>query len=319
MSTLLTVLALLLIGAAWYLYSPDKDRAGLEAKYASPPSQFVEVLGVRLHVRDTGPTATGPRDGPALLMLHGFASSLHTWEPWALALQRTYRVVRLDLPSFGLTGADPTGDYSEARTHAILTALLNRLAIDRVTVIGNSMGGGIAWRFAVDHPDRVDRVVLISPEGFKPPGEAPPGTRKIPLMLQAMRYVLPTPLLRMNIAPSYADETKLTPEVVARYRDMLLAPGNRDAILGRMMQMRRPDPEPLLRRLDKPVLLIWGEADRLIPFSNSADYMRLLPHATLAAMPAMGHVPQEEAPDASLVPLLAFLREGVHAGSAGVR
>jgi pimeloyl-ACP methyl ester carboxylesterase len=303
LSIIVVVIAVLLATAAWYLYSPDKARGPLETQYAPPPSQFVEILGLRLHVRDTG-----PRDAPALLMVHGFGSSLHTWEPWALALEPTYRVVRLDLPSFGLTGADPTGDYSEARTHALLTALLDHLDIARATIIGYSMGGGIAWRYAVDHPDRIDRVVLISPEGFKPPGEERAETRKIPPMLKAMRYILPTPFLRMNIAPSYADEKKLTPEVVARYRDMLLAPGNRDAILARMLQMRRPDPEPLLRRLDKPVLLIWGEKDRLIPFTDSADYMRLLPHAQLAAMPDMGHAPQEEAPEASLGPLLAFLR-----------
>lgn len=296
------VVVVLLLGAGWYLYSPDKARAGLEAKYAPPPSQFLEVLGVRLHVRDTG-----PREAPALLMLHGLGSSLHTWENWARALEGRYRVVRLDLPSFGLTGADPSGDYSEARTQAVLAGLMDRLGIKTVTIVGNSMGGGIAWRFAVARPELVDRVVLISPEGFKPPGEAPPGKQKIPLMLQAMRYVLPTPFLRMNIAPSYADESKLTSEVVARYRDMLLAPGNRDAILARMLQMRRPDPEPLLRRLDKPVLLIWGEQDRLIPFSNSADYMRLLPDARLAAIPGMGHVPQEEAPAASLAVLRRFL------------
>ena len=307
LSTILSIVVALILAAGWYLYSPDKPQAALEAKYAPPPSKFVEILGTRLHIRDTGPP-----NAPTLLMLHGFASSLHTWEPWALALQSTHRVVRLDLPSFGLTGPDPTGDYSEARTQALLTALLDHLGIPRTTIIGNSMGGGIAWRYAVARPDRVDRVVLISPEGFRPPGEAPPTadpkSRKIPIMLQAMRYILPTPLLRMNIAPSYADPTKLTPDVVARYRDMLLAPGNRDAILARMLQMRTPDPAPLLPKLDKPVLLIWGENDRLIPFANSADYMRLLPHPQLAALPNIGHVPQEEAPQTALAPLLEFLK-----------
>lgn len=295
-----------LAGLGAYLYSPDKDRAALEAQYAAPPSVFLDIAGVRLHLRDTG-----PRDAPALVMLHGFASSLHTWEAWADLLQPRYRVVRLDLPSFGLTGPDPTGDYTEQRTQAILLALLDRLGIARATFVGNSMGGGIAWRFAAAHPDRVDRLVLISPEGFRPPGatDAAPGAapRSIPLLLQAMRYVLPTPLLRQNIAPSYADSTLLTPALVARYRDMLLAPGNRDAILSRMTQMRWPDPAPLLRTVQQPVLLLWGEQDRLIPFSNAADYMALLPHATLAALPALGHVPQEEAPATSLAPVLDFL------------
>jgi pimeloyl-ACP methyl ester carboxylesterase len=305
----LGVLVVLLLAAAAWLYTPDKDRAALEAQYAGPPSVFLDVAGLRLHLRDTG-----PRDAPALVMLHGFGSSLHTWEGWAQALEGRYRVVRFDLPSFGLTGPDPTGDYSDDRTFAILGALLDRLGLAHATLVGNSMGGGIAWRFAAAHPDRVERLVLISPEGFRPPDEPPPDEtppdarpRGIPFTLRMMRYVLPTPLLRSYTAASYADPARLTPAVMARYRDMLLVPGNRDAILGRMGQMRRPDPGPLLARLHMPVLLIWGEQDRLIPFSNAADYMRALPDATLAALPGLGHVPQEEAPEVSLPPLRRFL------------
>lgn len=298
------VLIALLAGAAWYLYTPDKPRAALEAQYAPPPSQFIPVLGVRLHVRDTG-----PRDAPALLMLHGFASSLQTWDAWAAALEPTVRVVRLDLPSFGLTGPDPTGDYSQARTEALLAALMDTLGLRQATVVGNSMGGGIAWRFALSHPDRVDRLVLISPEGFRPPGEAPPDAPPtgLPLSIRMMRYVLPSAFLRMNIAASYADPATLTPALLARYRDMLLAAGNRDAILARMVQMRRPDPAPLLRQVRQPTLLLWGEQDRLIPFSNSADYLALMPHASLAPLPQAGHVPQEEIPARSLIPVRAFL------------
>jgi pimeloyl-ACP methyl ester carboxylesterase len=309
---IVAVLLALLLGGAVYLYTPDKSRASMEAEYAPPPSTFITIDGVRLHVRDTG-----PRDAPALLLLHGFGSSLQTWEAWSTTLSTQYRTIRFDLPAFGLTGADPTGDYSDMRSFQIIVDLLDRLDVARATLIGNSMGGGIAWRFAAAHPARIDKLVLVSPEGFAVPGEddkpAAEGPPKIPLMLQLMRFVLPTPLLRMNIAPSYADPAKLTPGVVARYRDMLLVAGNRDAILARMMQMPqgqaiRRNPVPLLRTIQAPTLLLWGEQDRLIPFSNAKDYLAALPHAQLAALPALGHVPQEEAPEMSLAPVLAFLR-----------
>jgi pimeloyl-ACP methyl ester carboxylesterase len=305
------VLLALLLGATLYLYTPDKSRAAMEAQYATPPSIFLTIDGVRLHLRDTG-----PRDAPALLMLHGFGSSLQTWEAWSQSLSTRYRAIRFDLPAFGLTGADPTGDYSDARSFQLIEDLLDRLGIARATLIGNSMGGGIAWRFAATHPARVDKLVLISPEGFAVPGEddkpAPPGPPKIPFTLQLMRFVLPTPLLRMNIAPSYADATKLTPAVMDRYRDMLLVTGNRDAILARMMQMpqgqaTRRNPIPLLRTIQAPTLLLWGEQDQLIPFSNARDYLADIPHAQLAALPGLGHVPQEEAPEESLLPVQAFL------------
>ena len=99
------LLGVVLLGGGFWLYTPDKPRSVLEATYAAPPSAFVEIAGIRLHLRDTG-----PRDAPAIIMLHGFGASLHTWEDWAALLEPNYRVIRMDLPGFGLTGTDPTGE-----------------------------------------------------------------------------------------------------------------------------------------------------------------------------------------------------------------
>lgn len=299
---LLGLLALALVGAAAWLYRPDTDRTTLEAAYAAPPSQFMDILGVRLHIRDTG-----PRDAPAILMLHGFGASLHTWDAWSAALSPTRRTIRIDLPGFGLTGRDPSGDYTDARTVQVILALLDRLNLAQVDLVGNSMGGRFAWRFAVAHPDRVGRLVLISPDGFASPGIAYGQRPSVPTLARLLPYVLPDGMLRANLAPSYADPALLTPETFARYRDMLLAPGVRQAILDRMGQSVLPDPVPMLRTLQTPTLLIWGENDRLIPFRNAADWMAALPNARLAALPGQGHVPQEEVPALSLAPLLRFL------------
>src|SRR4051812_45564561 len=102
--------SIVLIAGAIWLYTPEKSRSVLEARYLNAPTDYVDAAGVRLHVRDSG-----PREAPALVMLHGFGSSLHTWEPWAQALGRAHRVIRFDLPGAGLTGPDPTGDYSDSR------------------------------------------------------------------------------------------------------------------------------------------------------------------------------------------------------------
>ncbi|MDP2005600.1 MAG: alpha/beta hydrolase, partial [Rubrivivax sp.] len=120
-----------LLGAGW-LWTPDKDRAELEAMYAGPASEFVDVLGVRMHVRDSlPPAATRDSDRPTLLLLHGFGSSLHTWEPWTQALAATHRVIRIDLPGAGLTGADPSGDYTDERGIALITTLLDQRGVAR--------------------------------------------------------------------------------------------------------------------------------------------------------------------------------------------
>jgi pimeloyl-ACP methyl ester carboxylesterase len=285
------VLAIVAGGALSWLYTPDESRAVLEAEYARPPSMFLDVAGIRLHVRDTG-----PKTAPAVILLHGFGASLQTWDSWAHDLERDHRVIRYDLPGFGLTGPDPTGDYTDARSITVLLALMDRLGVIRASVVGNSMGGRIAWTFAALHPERVDKLVLVSPDGFASPGEAYGAPSKLPLMVRLLPYVLPSAMLRASLAPAYANPAAMTDALFRRYRDMMLAPGVRSAVVDRMRQQMLVDPVPLLKRIEAPTLLIWGEKDGMIPFANSADYLRVLPHGTIAALPGIGHLPQEEAP-----------------------
>lgn len=289
-------------GAGWWLWTPDADRASLEARYAAPPSSFVTLEGVRLHVRDTG-----PRDGPTVLLLHGFGSSLHTWDAWAALLEADRRVIRLDLPGFGLTGADPTGDYSDLRAVALLDGLLDRLGVAQADVVGSSMGGRIAWRFAAERPARVRKLVLMAPDGFASAGFTYDRPAGVPLLMRALPYTLPMPLLRGGIAPAYADAASLTESALERYRDMMIAPGVRQAILDRMATHVLVPPEPFLRGIAAPVLLLWGESDRMVPAAHAADYARELRDSRTVVLPGLGHVPMEEDPARALAPVTAFL------------
>jgi len=297
----LIALALLCAGGLW-LYTPDRPRAVLEAIYADPPSRFVEVLGLRVHLRDSGAA-----EAPAVILLHGFGSGLHTWDDWVPALQPGRRVVRLDLPGFGLTGPDPSGDYTDARTLAVLAALMDRLGIARADLIGHSMGGRFAWKFAALHPERVRRLVLISPDGFANPDQGYGQAQAVPTVMELLPYVMPTPMLRMTLAPAFGDPARMTQALLARYRDMMLAPGVRGAILERTRQNILIDPVPLLRRIAAPTLLLWGERDQMVPFDNSADYLAAIPEVRLVALPGLGHVAMEEAPAETIRPVLEFL------------
>jgi pimeloyl-ACP methyl ester carboxylesterase len=127
-------------------------------------------------------------------------------------------------------------------------------------------------------------------------------------VLNLMKYFLPKSILRKNLAVAYVDPTRLTDSVVDRYYDLLLAAGNREAMLARMRHTRLVDPRPLLRRIQSVTLLMWGEKDAMIPFANAADYLKELPHATLVPLANLGHVPQEEAPRESLAPVRKFLQ-----------
>jgi pimeloyl-ACP methyl ester carboxylesterase len=295
--------ALLLALLARRLVRLDLPRAALVARYAPAPSGFRTIAGITLHLRDEG-----PRDAPAILLLHGFGVSLHLWDGWVPHLAQGFRVIRPDLPGFGLTGADPTGDYSDDRTVAVLAALLDDLGIARAHVVGSSMGGRFAWRFAADHPGRVDRLVLMAPDGFSESGRY--GERpKQPWWFRLLPWMLPERPLRRISAAGYADPAALTDAIFTRTHDLLRAPGVRRALLDRMATTRRYDPTPFLARIAAPTLLLWGDTDRMIPHSQAEAYQRLIPASRTVVLPGLGHAPMEEAPEASLAPVLAFLAE----------
>jgi pimeloyl-ACP methyl ester carboxylesterase len=305
---ILILVALALFGLAAWAWTPDLPQAELDARYLRQSGDRVALRalpGVQLHLRDSG-----PHSAPALLMIHGFGASLHTWEPWAEALSETHRVILVDLPGSGLSPPDPSGVYTDARSEQLLLALLDQLNVYQVTLIGHSIGGRIAWGMAARHPERITRLVLIAPDGFASPGFDYGKAPEVPASLKLMTHVLPRPLLRMSLAPAYADPQALSEGLTDRYFELMRAPGARPALLARMQQTVLSDPRPQLQRIRAPTLLIWGEQDAMIPFSNAADYLAALPRASLAALPGIGHLPQEEQPARGLAALQTFLREG---------
>ncbi len=303
MKPILIALSLLLVAAlAFWLWTPDKDRRVLEARYLADPGEMIDLAGWHLRVRDSG-----PRDAPAVILLHGFGASLDTWDAWSQVLGQRHRVIRFDLPGSGLSAPDPANDYTDARSVALLIALMDHFGLARASIVGHSIGGRIAWTFAALHPERVDRLVLVAPDGFASPGFEYGKAPAVPAMLQAMRFVLPKAVLRMNLVPAYANPDVLTDAVTTRYHDLMLAPGARAAMLARMQQTVLVDPVPLLKRIRAPTLLIWGERDAMIPFANSADYLAAIPNVARVAIANAGHVVQEEAADASVKAAVDFL------------
>jgi len=296
------VAAAVIVATGIWAFAPDRSRSELQKKYWNPETRYIEVGGTSLRVRDSG----DPRS-PAVILLHGFGSSLETWEPWAQSLSGTYRVVRFDLPGSGLSEPDRSASYADSRSLELIEGLMDHLGLENAVFIGNSMGGRIAWRFAAAYPSRVRKLVLISPDGFASPGFEYGKPPQVPAALNLMKYFLPRSLMRNYLRAAYGDPTRLSDAVIDRYYDLLRAPGNRDAMLRRMQQSVLEDPVPLLRQIAIPTLLLWGRKDRLIPFANAADYLRALPNATLVAFPELGHVPHEEEPVESLKTVERFL------------
>ena len=292
------ILAIVLYG----LWTPDLERAELEKRYAASSSQTIDVDGLMVHYKETG-----PEGAPALLLLHGFGSSLQAWDDWSVKLDQKYRVIRLDLPGFGLTGASPGHDYSEEKDLAILTHFADKLGLEKFSVIGHSMGGKMAWSLAASQPERVQALVLMAPDGFPEAKDIGTKPYEVPAVTGLIKYFLPKYLVRKSVEPAFAQADALNDALVNRYFDMLRAPGVRGAILERSNQTIYTDPVPRLKTIKAPTLLIWGEQDQMIPSTNAQSYANVLPNSTTVLLPKLGHLLQEEQPEKGLTAVMQFL------------
>ena len=302
MKSMIYLLLAGIVACVYLVWTPDKNGDELTEKYAQAPSQFITISGTRLHYRDSG-----NKNSPTLIFLHGFGSSLHTWDGWASALEQDYRVIRLDLPGFGLSGENEKNDFSDTHDIAVILGLLDTLEVNKASFVGNSLGGKLAWRIAAAYPNRVDKLVLISPDGFASEGFEYDKPHQASWMLTAMTVALPKPILKMSLLPAYANPNSLSSTMLDRYYDLMCAPGVRKSIVARLNQTVLKDPRPILKTIQADTLLLWGEDDAMIPIANAQDYLKLIPKVRLEALPKTGHLPQEENVQHSLHALQKFL------------
>ena len=286
-------------------WAPDKPVDTLRARWAAPPSRFLQVQGMSVHLRDEGPA-----DDPLpLVLLHGTSDSLHTWDGWAALLSRQRRVIRFDLPGFGLTGPDPQNDYSIARYVQFVTALLDQLGVQRCVLAGNSLGGQIAWATAYASPQRVQQLVLVDAGGYGfTPAEVPLAFRlaRIGAARGLFEHLLPRGLVLSSVRNVYGDPSKVTAELVDRYYDMALRAGNRKALGYRMDAAMAGNPQHI-QALAMPTLILWGGRDRLIPPQWGRQFARDVKNSTLVEFDDLGHLPHQEDPQRTVNALQQFL------------
>jgi pimeloyl-ACP methyl ester carboxylesterase len=305
--TCLAVAALL--GAFTALFwAPDRPVSELSARWAPPPSQFLEVAGLNAHVRDEG-----PRSGAVpLLLLHGTSASLHTWDGWAETLSRERRVIRVDLPGFGLTGPTRDGDYRIERYVEFVVALLDRLGIERCVIAGNSFGGWVAWEAALAQPGRIVGLVLVDAAGYPLVSESVPiGFRmaRMPVLNRLLQWTLPRRVIESSLRNTYGDPSRVTVALVDRYYELTLREGNRPALAQRFAQAPHGLHAARIQGLRVPTLILWGGRDRLIPPDHAARFNRDIPGSRLVVFPELGHVPHEEDPLRTGAAVREFLRD----------
>lgn len=281
----------------------------LESKYASEASRYMTLpSGVRVHYRDQGKS-----DGPVLVMVHGFAASLHTWEPWVARLGPDYRIITLDLPGHGLTRT-PDGYATSLDGHvATVEGVTAKLALPPFVLIGNSMGGATAWNYTLSHPESVRGLVMVNSAGW-PRDEAPKSQplafrmMRNPVGRAILRNIDPRPIAEPGLKDAYVDETIVTEGLVVRYAELARAPGRREMILAQQAKPRRKVTPETFKAIGVATLVMHGDEDTVIPVADSRALAAAIPGAKLVTYPKAGHVPMEQIPDRSAEDLRAFLQ-----------
>jgi len=297
------ILALSMILIIIFLVRPDISVERLKEKYTNETSKFVDVDGLEVHYRDEG-------EGYPVVLIHGTASSLHTWDTWAKELSKEYRVIRMDLPGFGITGPKANHDYSMNSYVEFLNRFLNKLNIEKSYMAGNSLGGGIAWEYSVKYPEQVEKMVLLDASGYIDKNESPVIFKigRIPIFKPILRYVTPRYIVKMSLRNVYGDDTKITDEVVDRYYELLLREGNREAFTS-LTNSRLLTNQDNIKKVKAPTLILWGEEDNWIPLDNGYRFQEDIQNSKLITYDGVGHLPMEEIPEETVNDTMKFFLE----------
>jgi len=281
----------------------------IKAKYGNAASQYLPLMGMQVHYRDEG----NPADSTPLVLIHGTSSSLHTWDSLVAIMltQNKKRIIRFDLPAFGITGPNPENYYAGDYYVRFLDSFLNVMHIQKCALAGNSLGGSIAWRYTVAHPEKIDKLILIDASGYPLKNEKGSLGFKlatIPIINNLLLVVTPKFLIRKSLETVFYDNQLISDAIVTRYYEMLLREGNRAATLSLFKNRTSISAEPI-KTITRPTLILWGDQDQLISVDNAYLFQKDIQGSALTIYKNVGHTPMEEAPQRVAASLESFLNK----------
>jgi pimeloyl-ACP methyl ester carboxylesterase len=303
----ISFLVLVLVGLTLF-GQKDIPVVKLKVKYTTSASSFMPLMGMQVHYRSEG----NKDDTLPLILIHGTSSSLHTWDSLVnLLVNSTHkRIIRLDLPAFGLTGPNPENKYTAAYYSLFLDSFLNQLHINRCILAGNSLGGAIAWQYTVAHPNKVSQLILIDAAGYPIKNEKGSLGFKIasmPIINNLLLVITPKSLVRKSLETVFYNHDLITEATVTRYHEMLLSEGNRRAALSLFQNRVAPDAN-LIKTITTPTLIVWGDQDQLISVENAYLFQKDVKNNSVVILKNVGHIPMEEAPNAVAKAITDFLK-----------
>ena len=270
----------------------------------SPPND--EHLYPMVHYVDNG----GP--GPVLVALHGIMDSAHAWQGWMQEIGADYRIVALDLPGFGLTGPFLGGEYSPEAWVAFLDTFVETLGIERFHLAGNSLGGMIAWHYALEYPDKVEKLILVDPAGYPQPVPQVLNLITLPGVSAVVPVLTPRWIFSRYVKEVFGDKSKVDQEMVDRFFEISLRPQNRPAMVHifKLMKAQSHDlrASSQIPSIAVPVMMMWGEEDGWISIEHLESWQRDCKTIQRTVVyPGVGHVPHEEIPEQSARDAREFL------------
>ena len=303
----LKIVAILLTGA-FLLSSCNSDIpvAELKVKYQKANSEFIDIDGVSVHYIMEGRMD----DSLPIVFIHGTSASLHTWDTLSSLLKTNKKIIRLDLPAFGLTGPNRLNQYNFNFYNQFLDEFLLKLNVTKCIVAGNSLGGSIAWNYAIASPDKVKQLILLDASGYPKKDEKGSLGFKlaaIPVLNQALKHISPISLIRKSLEDAFYDKSLVTEKMVEQYHDMLLREGNRGAVLELFQHPMKADPAKI-KLITQPTLIIWGKEDQLISYKNAALFKQDIQNSQMLVLDKVGHIPMEEAPNQVATAILEFIK-----------
>lgn len=283
--------------------------AELREEFGNPDDRYIDLEGIEVVYRDEG-------TGPTILLIHGSASNLRSLDRLANALSEDFRVIRYDVPPFGLSGPVEHLDLSDVRPEDVPARLLGSLGVDKATIVGTSYGGSIALSLAANYPELVERLIISN----APSDPVPTAVDVGPSLKAALeKYGGPSDILRSRpaefwqvwyeyyfgeperILPEYADQTAAftRPMPSRNVLSLIATVSDNEAVRERYAKVAGP------------VLLLWGGRDPMLPAPSAKTLESYLPSAqvSIIIMPDVGHYPLMEVPDRYAASVESYIRD----------
>ena len=296
--TLVLVLAVLLQGCLSFHTGPIPD-APPSGKKDIGVTHYVELEGSRIHYLEAG-------EGPAVVLIHGFASSMDAWNTVIEPLSQHRRVIALDLKGFGYSDRAP-GDYSPAAQARIVNALMEHVGAQTFEVVAHSWGASVALKLALQEPEKVDKLALYDAWVYYEQLPTFFQWARAPFLGDMMFALWYRERPQDKIAGAFYDPRFVTQELVDTVEADLSIPGVTAAALEAVRGQTYEDWQHQYKTIEQPTLLLWGENDAVTRLEFGERLARDLPNAELVIYPQCGHFPMIEAAKQSTRDLLEFL------------